>query len=158
MTFIKTVYIPIGINCASTYYLIERNLRRQAFPFDWMYTSLPMIQHCLETRFQKFLDQNDITGINSHQSSHKYYDSIVFPFSYEKEHEHIFAHHNLSQTKTYDKFKQRCQRLLDIIDNPTIHKVFVYMDFQMPTYMDTFQCFINTSIDNCEIESIIVPR
>jgi len=47
-----------------TYYLIYNNLRTKSFPFDCIYSSLPMVQHCIQTRFSVFLDRNEIIKID----------------------------------------------------------------------------------------------
>lgn len=147
----EIIYIPIGVNCASTYYLINNLLRKESFPFDWIYSSLSMIKHCIETRFSVFLDINEITSNHKYQSSNRFYGQNI-------DEENIFPHHNLTNKKIYKCYQKRCQRFLDIIDDNHIHKVFVYMDFVKPNDISEFREFIFKSVKNCDLTIIITPR
>ncbi len=50
------VYIPIGTNCLVANFL-KKNLRKNAFPFDWNCTSISSICDIISNDFDGFLDE-----------------------------------------------------------------------------------------------------
>lgn len=52
----KIRYIPIGIDCSIAHYLRSRNLRHEAYPFDWNVTPLRSSIQLLQNDFQDFME------------------------------------------------------------------------------------------------------
>jgi hypothetical protein len=53
------IYIlSVGPNCIRATDLQNNNYRFHSYPFDWMFTSLDMIEHCIEDEFKILLDKN----------------------------------------------------------------------------------------------------
>ena len=57
-------YISIGPYCAAAGILEDCQRRHQAFPFDYIFSSLPMIHHILIDRCVTFLDKVYLTEKN----------------------------------------------------------------------------------------------
>ena len=54
-------FISIGPLCGTAEILKENNLRTSAYPFDYIFSSLEMVKHCINDRFNIFLDKNYYT-------------------------------------------------------------------------------------------------
>jgi hypothetical protein len=48
----------IGDHCVTANFMRNAGLRRSAGPFDWIFSSLDVVAHCIEDDFEKFLDRN----------------------------------------------------------------------------------------------------
>jgi hypothetical protein len=46
----------LGTECYASWTLKQMGLKRYSLPFDWLFSSLPMVLHCLEDDFATFLD------------------------------------------------------------------------------------------------------
>jgi hypothetical protein len=67
-------FISIGPYCKTAQILIEHKLRTQAYPFDYIFSSLEMIQHCLNDRFDIFLNRKlYIPGNDNKSTKHVFY-------------------------------------------------------------------------------------
>jgi len=51
-------YVAIGTHCFSASLLRRWGLRRWSGPFDWVFSSVPMVTHCIEDDFRDFLDRS----------------------------------------------------------------------------------------------------
>lgn len=50
----KKFIISIGEFCATANLLKENNIRKESFPFDWIFSNLLFIKECLQTNFKPF--------------------------------------------------------------------------------------------------------
>jgi len=117
--------IPIGVRCEGAAYLKSNGERKNAFPFDWIFCSLEVVQHCIETNFSYFLDVSlyktfvhSEHGIRTH---HLLYDDMNLRDNI-IHHHHIhadngdtfctFVHQNMLDALTYDAFYRRAQRFM----------------------------------------------
>ena len=50
------VFICIGPYCITAHILKEYGKRKEAFPCDWIFSSLQMIEHCISDKFTTFLN------------------------------------------------------------------------------------------------------
>ena len=133
-------FISIGPYCSTTDILKENNLRTEAYPFDYIFSSLEIVKHCLNDKFMIFLDKKYYMYGNCKKSTrHSFYCNFLdtpllqqhhIKFNYSKDYKvsegNLFNHHNLiDDNDNYEKFKRRCERLLNLIEkNEKI--VFVY--------------------------------
>ena len=118
-----TEFISIGPYCVSAEYLKNSNNRKLAFPFDWIFSSLNMISHCVQDEFKTFLNTDYIKFINEQQSSHIIYDKLlnkrldsILPV--------VFNHHNLKDDEIYKAYQRRCYRFLNAIKNKNTYLVY----------------------------------
>jgi hypothetical protein len=132
---LKMEIISIGFYCLTTHYIRSMSGdRSESYPFDWLFTSIDMIRHCIDTKFLFFLDKqyyiSDGAGMY-----HKYYQSFIDNRMIHKHNEgflppgqlpRIFNHHNLTQDHVYDSFKRRCERFLNVISNPLVKVKLIY--------------------------------
>lgn len=90
--------ISIGSRCTTCGALDAVGLRDKAYPFDWLYSSLPMVEHCLRDDFTEFLnpDQYEPVPVEArakpsiHCTQHRLYrDSFGV--------EHVFNHHEMPE-------------------------------------------------------------
>jgi hypothetical protein len=145
-------YISIGPFCESANILGSFNLRQQAFPFDFMFSSLPMIRHIITDRCVTFLDKSHYSireGGTYHAIYSNYIDTPILRIHHAQQNDTshmvntlkerpVFLHHNLLEEETYKAFQRRCERLLSVIDN---HEkiVFVYCNLYMQDHHDVFE-------------------
>lgn len=80
--------ISIGPSCTASELLEHMGLRRAAYPFDWLVSSLQMVEHCLDDDFATFLDPRQHRWRNKRQSDHAFYREA---FGLEA----IFHHHRM---------------------------------------------------------------
>ena len=97
-----TEFISIGPYCVSAEYLKNTNNRKLAFPFDWIFSSLNMISHCVQDEFKTFLNTDYIKFINEQQSSHIIYDKLLNK-RLDGAQPVVFNHHNLGKMMKYIK-------------------------------------------------------
>ena len=49
-----TVFVPIGPCCYTTEYIKNSGLRNHSYPFDWIFSSIEMVNHCINDKFKMF--------------------------------------------------------------------------------------------------------
>jgi hypothetical protein len=132
-------FISIGPYCVSAGLLKHHNLRLNSYPFDYIFSSLEMVKHCLKDRFNCFLNKTYYTkGTSDDSTRHSFYCKMLdteilynhhikhgYPITYKVSSGNLFNHHNLFDADNYETFKRRCERLLNIIDSNN-KIVFVY--------------------------------
>ena len=132
-------YISIGPYCESANILEKYHRRPQAFPFDYLFSSLSMIRHILTDRCVTFLDKTHLTEKNG-ATHHAFYADYLDTEILRKHHyanqlpemaqnmksRAVFLHHNLLNEETYMAFQRRCDRLLTLMDQ---HEKIVLMYF-----------------------------
>jgi len=62
----------LGYRCSSAGILKSLGLKKESYPFDWMVSRLPIIEHCINTNFKFFLTPihyNCTTGVTNHYSN-----------------------------------------------------------------------------------------
>jgi len=62
----------LGYRCSSAGILKSLGLKSESYPFDWLVSRLPIIEHCIQTDFKEFLDPNNykcIAGVTNHYPS-----------------------------------------------------------------------------------------
>lgn len=119
------VYIPIGnASCSISHKLIKKNLRKNAYPFDWLCCPQKGLYNLIKNDFNNFLEDIIIC-----KKEHGRYldDSGVIKFNKDyiypiisKEYKLLFLHDfkNLSETEfktVKSKYSRRIKRLLDLL-------------------------------------------
>jgi len=133
-------FISIGPYCSTADILKANNLRTEAYPFDYIFSSLEIVKHCINDKFNIFLDKKYYTRGNCNTSTrHSFYCNFLdtplllqhhikanYSNDYKVSSGNFFNHHNLIEDNgDYEKFKRRCERLLSLIENNE-KIVFVY--------------------------------
>ena len=117
MTVIKYI-ASLGPRCHTAYFLKRNQLKKESYPFDWIFSSIDMIIHCLEDDFKTFLDTSyySIQDENSEKQQHSYYS--------ENPSEILFNHHNPLKEKDHLYFKRCIRRFKNLLVRPEL-KMFV---------------------------------
>lgn len=100
-------HISLGYNCSTSWYLKECGLKKASYPFDWIFSSCEVIEHCIKDRFNKYLDVEyilDVEGLNV--AGHNLY------------HKSLFNHRSPLSSVNNKKYYQRAiERFLEILDS-----------------------------------------
>ena len=150
-------FISIDPYCFTADILKANNLRTEAYPFDYIFSSLEIVKHSINDKFNIFLDKKYYTyGTNNNSTRHSFYcDFLDTPLLIQHHIKHnyyndykissgnLFNHHNLiNNNDNYEKFKRRCERLLSLIENNE-KIVFVYYNCYTNDFNDIID-FYNT--------------
>jgi len=143
-------FVSIGPYCKTAEILIANNLRQNAYPFDYIFSSLEIVHHCIKDKFKIFLDKKYYSRGNCKYSTRhnfycKYLDTDIllkhhindnYNSDYQVSNGNLFNHHNLLKNAShYEAFKRRANRLLNLIDNDE-NVVFVYYNCYTNTFDD----------------------
>ena len=117
MTVIKYV-ASLGPRCHTASFLKRNQFKKESYPFDWIFSSIDMVIHCLEDDFKTFLDKSyyTIQDENSEKQQHSYYS--------ENPSEILFNHHNPLKSKDRTYFKRCIARFKNLLARPEL-KMFV---------------------------------
>lgn len=123
MTTIKYV-CSLGPRCHSASILKRLELKKASFPFDWIFSNLDMVIHCIENDFKIFLNPKyfSIRDPTSTKQQHSYYK--------ENDDDAIFNHHNPLYKKDYNYFVRCTERFKTLLNQKGL-KLFVitYLNF-----------------------------
>lgn len=116
----KFSYIcSLGTLCHCSFTLKKNNLKKESYPFDWIFTNFEIIIDCLEDNFNKFLDKKLYIEKDIKKCSHIIYD--VSKTNY------MFNHHNpLNNDKDYEYYVRCVNRFNDMIKSDK-SKLFITM-------------------------------
>jgi hypothetical protein len=107
----------LGTLCHTANLLKRNKLKMVSYPFDWIFSNMNMIIHCLETNFSYFLDKTQYIHVNDKQCGHKFY-RVNDKF--------IFNHHNPLIESDYDYYVRCVDRFRELLKQ-SAHKLFVIM-------------------------------
>lgn len=149
---IESEFISIGPFCSSVLMIQNASLKKKSYPFDNIFSSLSMIEHCIEDEFNIFLNTIYSIQFDEKISSNHFYepylhhDIIIGNYnSHGLNHEYIpvFRHHDLTNIETKKAFVRRCKRFLDVLKEDTT-KCFVYtIRYCDKTYEEEINQFSN---------------
>ena len=156
--------IPIGMRCVGAYELQRTGDRKEAYPFDWVFCSLDVVQHCIETNFSHFLDES-LYKVYMHpnhgaRTHHLLYDAMNLNDAM-IHHHHVhadkgdvfctFVHQNMLDGPTHDAFKRRTQRFMTALEVASeaapVTLLHVLEHIEKETYVPKlrdFQAFLKT--------------
>ncbi|WP_322086309.1 DUF1796 family putative cysteine peptidase [Burkholderia sp. BCC1999] len=101
--------VSLGTHCFTSYLLKSFGLKAYSGPFDWLFSSPAMIEHCLIDNFGMFLDQSYYEpvplerrrdGANVNKVDHRFYRN-EFGVNY------VFNHHDVHMAADYG-YVTRC--------------------------------------------------
>lgn len=96
--------ISLGPSCINSYYFKSKKYKKQSYPFDWIFSDLYIINHCLEDDFECFMDKSKHKTVSPTKSLHTTY----------KTKKDIFEHHNICSTNGYSYFERCITRFRNI--------------------------------------------
>lgn len=119
-------FCSLGSFCYSAQLLRRNNLREESNPFDWLFSNIDMIKHCIEDDFKSFLDKSYYYSVNPAEGSdekrcqHRLYESDdKYP---------VFNHHDpLTIDEHYEHFVRSVDRFRKTLQS-TEKKVFIHIN------------------------------
>jgi hypothetical protein len=64
--------VSLGYRCSSAGIIKSLGLKTESYPFDWLVSRLPIIEHCIHTEFKEFLNPDNYktkSGVTNHYVS-----------------------------------------------------------------------------------------
>ena len=110
MVLIKYV-CSLGGRCHTASLLKECSLKKASYPFDWIFSNLNMIIHCIQDDFNIFLNKDYYNFENQNNIIQKQNHS----FYCENELEPTFNHHNPLNIVDYQYFQRCCKRFKNLL-------------------------------------------
>eukprot|EP00931_Biecheleriopsis_adriatica_P086813 TRINITY_DN61397_c0_g1_i1.p1 TRINITY_DN61397_c0_g1~~TRINITY_DN61397_c0_g1_i1.p1 ORF type:complete len:359 (+),score=75.92 TRINITY_DN61397_c0_g1_i1:39-1115(+) len=104
-----THVMSLGSRCLVAECLRDEGLRRYSGPFDWIYSSPEMIEHCIKDDFAAFMDKKQIVRAGG-SFGHKLYGPML-------KRAVVFPHHNPG-SKDREDFMRRTARFKKVISSP----------------------------------------
>ena len=149
----KTRFISFGYRCSSAGILKQLQIKTESHPFDWLVSRLPIIQHCLETDFQYFIQDISNTYCLHHTQTIHYEDTpflicdetvyyntyyanyplpsyhTTLPLSMPKDtysYPLLMNHHKIMEQEVQSYFQRCIGRLQSILSSPE-NKMYLYI-------------------------------
>lgn len=73
------VYCSLGYHCHSTQILKRNKIKKESYPFDWIFSNIFIVTDCLNDDFKKMLDKNLYIENNGSSCGHSFYKKKLFP-------------------------------------------------------------------------------
>jgi hypothetical protein len=115
----------LGHLCFSSFLLKTLNIKKESYPFDWIFSNLNIIKHCIEDKFKTFLDKKYYTRICNKNITNKRKMNLQRHIYYFPNGNIMFNHHNPINTKDYNYFL-RCVNRFKILLKKKSNKLFIY--------------------------------
>jgi hypothetical protein len=105
----------LGTHCQSTQISKGLALKKESYPFDWVFSSPANIIDIIEDNFSDFLNKDLYIGINNKRCSHTKYGS------------NMFNHHNPKEIDPHFSYFVRCvERFRKLLEKES-NKLFIIM-------------------------------
>ena len=125
----------LGTLCHSTKIIMNNKLKRESYPFDWIYSNPKNVLHMIEDDFKTFLDKSFYIS-KKLRAGHTHYD------------DNLFNHHNPKDNEAQYNYFVRCvNRFRDLLKT-TEKKLFI-------------TAFLNCNIENffeCKDQVLNIKR
>lgn len=116
------IYCSLGEFCHASALLKTNNIKLASYPFDWIFSSVKMIKHCVEDDFKTFLSKSEYNSnlSNPEICEHNFYGTIVENYQkiegLDEREKVIFNHHNPLVNEEHYAYFQRCvNRFKDLL-------------------------------------------
>lgn len=110
-------FFSIGDHCATASLLKKFGLRTSSGPFDWLFTSIPMVLECVADAFCHFLDRSYYKEAPSSLSQGGCSDAYDHEYFKKKLGiERVFNHHNPLTQSVYEHFVRCVDRFTVALD------------------------------------------
>lgn len=113
--------VSIGENCSSAWYLKELKLKDSSYPFDWIFSSPAIVNHCIESNFLDYLDKSHIfESIDKKYAGHRLYHTAMFnhrsPLKSDEDYEYYVR--CCERFRVLMKSQKDCLFVLTLINEP----------------------------------------
>ena len=95
----------IGTHCLTSFTLKKIGLKKKSGPFDWVFSSIPMVTHCIEDDFTTFLDKRHFQPVPANARSSE--DVNLCDHAFYRDRfgvAHVFNHYDISVGHVYDYY------------------------------------------------------
>jgi len=125
--------ISIGSHCYTSWILKQAGLKSASGPFDWLFSSVGMVRHCLDDNFQAFLDprwfrpvpETERKVLSANKCDHLFYKNN-FGIDY------VFNHRDPTHAADHNYFLRCVERIRLLRNNDKV-----------PVFLLTFRPFEN---------------
>ena len=116
----------LGTRCHVAQILKNNNLKKCSYPFDWIFSDPDIVKHCIEDKFNIFLDKTYYIKLKEKMCGHSYY------------HPKMFNHHNPLNTNDYDYYKRCVERFTQLLQYKE-NKLFIMMFVNTKNFEETLK-------------------
>mmetsp|Transcript_93174 Transcript_93174/g.301251 ORF Transcript_93174/g.301251 Transcript_93174/m.301251 type:complete len:347 (+) Transcript_93174:64-1104(+) len=103
--------VSLGSICLTARFLESHGVRKQKFPFDWIYSSARLVRHCLADDFRQFLNEGQLqTWRTKRGTGHKLYEKMQLG-----KRTAVWPHHSLKKEVDLESFKRAVERLKTLV-------------------------------------------
>uniref|UniRef100_A0A6C0AP82 Papain-like cysteine peptidase n=1 Tax=viral metagenome TaxID=1070528 RepID=A0A6C0AP82_9ZZZZ len=122
----------LGSLCQSSQILKNNNLKKCSYPFDWIFSNVNNILHCIDDGFNTFLDKSYYINISDKQCGHSYYNKLMF------------NHHNpLTNEDDYNYYVRCVNRFKELLRREE-YKLFIMIIVNNDNFDENIKkCIIN---------------
>lgn len=110
--------ISVGSHCVTAGSLKRFGLKKSSYPFDWIFSSIPMVTDCLRDDFAKFLDRKYHRFVpvefrevkTANHCDHTYYKDN-FGVKY------VFNHRDITSNEDFEYYKRCVDRMRHVLSS-----------------------------------------
>ncbi|GCD74020.1 hypothetical protein NBRC3299_0312 [Acetobacter pasteurianus NBRC 3299] len=117
--------VSVGDHCLTASVLKNLGLKKKSYPFDWIFSDIRMVNHCIQDGFSTFLDRSQHIKIADTEKLSP--DANFCDHGYYKEHYGVlfaFNHYDISVDNVY-KYYQRCVNRFISLLNSDMEVIFI---------------------------------
>ena len=148
--------VPIGQDCSVAGGLVLLNYRNCSYPFDWCYCKMSYVNKMFSNNFENFFPKPDelksykkTNATNNEESINFFHDGSI------KKLKNIEYNNFIKE-----KYKKRCNRLLDIINNSKNNILFVRINYHLEYEIKECKKLSNIIKDKfkCNFNILLIQR
>lgn len=109
----------LGSHCQTANTLKKLSLKKNSYPFDWIFSNPEMVTSCIEDDFTCFLDKSQHISRGPNLSGHKIYGNI-------------FNHHNITKEEDYLYFTRCVNRFKQLLKKDEDKIFFMILPWGLP--------------------------
>jgi len=117
---VRVPVVSLGTHCYTSEFLKRQGMRPWAGPFDWIFSSVAMVEHCIRDDFAAFLDRSQyrpiplaerVQGPRVNRVDHAFYlDKFQV--------RHVFNHHDVHEDEDYAYITRCVERFRAALRTP----------------------------------------
>lgn len=125
---IPTPLLPVslGSHCYTSAILKRNNLKSSSMPFDWLFSNLAMVNHCVEDNFETFLSRKYFEPVNVSDRMQQHVNLCNHSF-YKNNFgvDFVFNHRDPTKPVDYDYYQRCVRRFLNCISDASKVPLFI---------------------------------
>ncbi|BAU37397.1 hypothetical protein APT_00315 [Acetobacter pasteurianus NBRC 101655] len=110
--------VSMGDHCLTASVIKNLGLKQKSYPFDWIFSDIRMVNHCIHDEFSTFLDKSQ--HIKIADSDKLSPDANFCDHRYYKEHYGVlftFNHYDISVDDVYKYYKRCVERFVELLNS-----------------------------------------